>query len=365
MRWVRILEHESDAGERLAAVASALRSGDNRTVVTVRSFLQWFGAQRRGYLVVKEIREALARAGLRTEPDFESAYIDGQISFALETAAPERDIPVPDTTLDATEQIGVSDHVEVGVVSAAFADPTHRMSKLAASNRTPVSIAPDATLGQAVTVMMANDFSQLPVMPNDRDVRGVVSWRSIGSHLALGLQPTAVRDVMDTQAEIRSDASLFAAIPLIVEHGYVLVRGFDQRIAGIVTTSDLSLQFQQLAEPFLLLDEIENHIRRIIGSNFSTPELQRARDPDDDTREVETVADLSFGEYRRILEQPNNWDRLNLRVDRAMFVGLLDRVREIRNDVMHFDPDGIPNDDLNALRDFTRFLQTLQTIGVT
>jgi hypothetical protein len=43
----------------------------------------------------------------------------------------------------------------------------------------------------------------------------------------------------------------------------------------------------------------------------------------------------------------------------------LDQVRDIRNDVMHFDPDGIPPDDLERLREFARFLQRLQSIGVS
>jgi hypothetical protein len=42
----------------------------------------------------------------------------------------------------------------------------------------------------------------------------------------------------------------------------------------------------------------------------------------------------------------------------------LNKVREIRNDVMHFDPDGIPPADLEQLRDFAHFLQRLQIIGV-
>jgi hypothetical protein len=37
-------------------------------------------------------------------------------------------------------------------------------------------------------------------------------------------------------------------------------------------------------------------------------------------------------------------------------------VRKIRNEVMHFDPDGIPEKDLMTLREFSRFLQRLQII---
>jgi len=43
----------------------------------------------------------------------------------------------------------------------------------------------------------------------------------------------------------------------------------------------------------------------------------------------------------------------------------LDNVRLIRNDVMHFDPDGISDDDLQALRRLVAFLQKLRDIGAT
>ena len=44
--------------------------------------------------------------------------------------------------------------------------------------------------------------------------------------------------------------------------------------------------------------------------------------------------------------------KLRLRVDRAVLTSLLDDVRKVRNDVMHFDPDGIGDGDLAVLRKF-------------
>jgi hypothetical protein len=170
---------------------------------------------------------------------------------------------------------------------------------------------------------------------------------------------------MDPQAEISSEASLFAAIPIIVDQGYALVRANDNRVVGIITTSDLSLQFQQLSEPFLLLGEIENHMRRIISAKFTPEQLAAVKDEDDGDRKVESASDLTFGEYGRLLEEPSRWSALNLDLDRAVFIHLLDEVRKIRNDVMHFDPDGIEDGALIRLRDFAKFLRTLQTIGAT
>jgi hypothetical protein len=212
--------------------------------------------------------------------------------------------------------------------------------------------------------MLKNDFSQLPVMAGERDVKGVVSWPSIGTRIVLGQKGTRARDVMDQYHEIRADSSLFQAIPIIVAYQYVLIRGGENRITGIVTASDLSLQFQQLAEPFLLLGEIENHIRRVLGSRFTKEQLAEGRDPSETEREINGVADMNFGEYIRLLERPDRWKQLQLPIDRKTFCKELDGVRRIRNDVMHFDPDGVAPEQLDALRDFARFLQRLQGVGV-
>ncbi len=169
---------------------------------------------------------------------------------------------------------------------------------------------------------------------------------------------------MEPAQEIASHSSLFQAVPMIVQHNYVLIRAPDRMITGVVTASDLSVQFQQLARPFLLLGEIENHIRQMIGSRYTAAELSTARDPSDSSREVRSPADLSFGEYIRLLEDPDRWQKLATQIDRATFCKQLDQVRKVRNDVMHFDPDGIPESDETLLANFARFLHRLHSLEV-
>ncbi|MCA2998051.1 MAG: hypothetical protein ING75_05545 [Rhodocyclaceae bacterium] len=67
----------SQVDEKLAAIADLLKNGVAPQKETVRAFLLWFGASRRGYRVVRQIRNTLRRYGLATSPDFEWAYIDG------------------------------------------------------------------------------------------------------------------------------------------------------------------------------------------------------------------------------------------------------------------------------------------------
>jgi predicted transcriptional regulator len=338
--------------ERLQAIAEQIKEGRQPDTVSVRTLLQWFYAQRRGSNVVWRIRRQLREAGLATEPDFESSWIDAQIQFVA---------AIEDAGIDESSDVGSNGAAEVEVDAP---DPTYRISKLESANRTPVWVNQDETLAVAVALMLANDYSQLPVMQDERNVKGMISWGTIGKRLSLSLPSGLVRDCMTEQVnETGLDTSLFAAIDGIIKNEYVLVRRKDQTICGIVTTSDLSNQFLLLAEPFLLLGEIENHIRRMIDGRFSGEQLESVRDPSDGERTIETAADLTFGEYIRLLERPDHWSLFKLGIDRTVFVHKLDRVREIRNDVMHFDPDGTPGSDLQILRTFLKMLQELAAMG--
>lgn len=332
----------SVAEEKLTAIAAQLKKGVAPSRETVRSFLLWFGAERRGYRVVREVRAHLKRHGLATSPDFEYTWLDGAIAFITE---------------------GPDGKTSAAPMGAAAADPTFRIGRLDAANRAPKSVKPDATLQQAVTIMLTNDFSQLPVMTGPRDLKGVISWKTIGSRLALKRPCAHVRDAMEPAQVVSSDVSLFDAIARIASHDYVLVQAEEKTYSGIVTASDFNLQFRSLAEPFLLVGEIENGVRRILHQKFTLKELEEAKAPGDDGRKIESPSDLTFGEYIRLIEPEKRWKKLKLEIDRVEFLERLNRVREVRNDVMHFDPDGLDPDDLVFLREFAQFLKRLRDVG--
>ncbi len=277
---------------------------------------------------------------IRTVPDFEFVYIDTRIRFEL--------------VLDEDSESETSDGPD---------DPTVRIGILVAANQIPTSVKPDKPLCVATTLMQMKDYSQLPVMVNERDVKGVISWKSIGYRLALGHECNLVRECMDPASEIPIDAPLFDAIGDISEYGYVLVRGIDRSITGIVTASDVGHQFMQLTGPFLAISEIEGHLRRLLHRKFTVDELRKSSLKHEDNKSIEGLADMTFGGYVCLLESPNNWSRLNLSVDRSTFTKHLDRVRKIRNDVMHFDPDGLEPEHEMTLQDLARFFRDLVRMG--
>jgi len=335
--------------DNLNQIAKQLKKGGVRPQrVTARMFIGWFDAQRRSIGNVDFIRSQLKKHQIVTEPDFEHVYIDSTIGFALAVAK------------KAPDDSGDEENLIMDVVN----DPTYRVGKLASANSLPVSVRPDDPISIAVTLMMAHDYSQLPVMVSERDVKGMITWTSLGGRLALGRDCKHVRDCMVKHRELSYDTYIFTAIDDVIKHEYVLIRDSEQKISGIVTTSDLSEQFRQLGEPFLLLGEIENYIRRMVLDKYTLDELRHACDPADSERTIESVSDLTLGEYLRLVENSSNWQKLAIAIDRGVFVRKLDEIRRIRNDIMHFDPDGIADQDIRRLREFVKIMQNLAGMGV-
>lgn len=352
-----------DARNRLLGdILETLRGERAPESISVRELIGWFDALRRGTNVNWRIRRSLEQAGLVTVPDFESAHIDGRVHFALQPpegqpeAQPEREPIRPAQELPQQEEPG-----PMQFVGGAGVEPAYRVSRLLDPRLKLVTIGPDAPLEEAVTLMLRHDYSQLPVMTNERDVRGVVSWGSIGPAMTLGQPiPQFVRECMRPHVEVKDTDSLFQVINRIIESSYVLVRNEQRAISGILTTTDLSQQFQDLAEPFLLIGEIENHIRAMIDGRFTQQELAAVRNENDPNRPVESVADLTLGEHIRLIENRDNWARLGLKADRAVFIKELDVVRQLRNDVMHFDSDRITDVERTSLRNFVQFVHQLK-----
>ena len=121
------------------------------------------------------------------------------------------------------------------------------------------------------------------------------------------------------------------------------------------------MQFNELAEPFLLLNEIESQLRYLVDGVFTLPEIRDACNEIDGERKnnVESISDFTLGECVRLLEKKENWSKLGFKADKVTFCKELDAVRATRNDVMHFDPDGILEAQLIQLRQFSQYLLQL------
>lgn len=328
---------QSDSRERLLAEAS---TSDTPISISIRDLLSHWGAKRRGYWIVERIERDLRNAGLTTEPPFTEGWIDQKVAL---TPIQEREDAEPVDTPPQDEQPPRS---------------SLRVSNLASASSGVESVPSEQSLLKAQSIMMKFDYSQLAVMSGERDLKGAISWESIAQALLKGEAPK-VRDATVRARVVRTDDDLISQIPTIVESDFVFVQAEDRTITGIITTADLSQQFSELANPFLLVGEIERRLRRAIDEVFDPEELEEARNPNEPGRQINSADDLTMGEFARLLEAPDSWEKLGWPADRTVFVQGLNEVREIRNEVMHFSPDPLEEAQIGLLRTFNKWLEHL------
>lgn len=343
---------------QLQQVKDRLNNGEDFVQSTPRELLSWFGQFRRTWRQVKKVRESLGSLELQTVPDFEGSGFDETVLIRKQPPPPASTGTTQTTTAAPSLNQEDLSHEENGDTGHPIVDPVHRVSRFLTAGPL-VGVTRDEGIQVAVTKMMMHDYSQLPVMQSEMKVNGMISWKSIGQKVAVGNDPKFVRDCIEPHNEVKADVSIFDAIRVIQEHDCVLVRSNENKITGILTAADISGSFEQLSRPFLLLSYVENHLRALIAPRFTSMELQSAKDPSDTDRIIKDVADMTFGEYVRLLENPENWSKLCINIERSLFVAQLNDVREIRNDVMHFNPEGIEDADMIKLKKFSSFLESL------
>ncbi|WP_154676339.1 CBS domain-containing protein [Amycolatopsis benzoatilytica] len=281
---------------------------------------------------------------LTTDPDFTSAWIDSTIILLRQTAL----MRSPDSATEIAEEADL-----------ALPDVEMRVGQVRSANVDVVSVSRDDSLEKARTLMMRHDFSQLAVMSGKRDLLGAVTWESIVDALLRSPEAT-VRDAMRSAEVVPVEDNLLGRVQLIMDKGFVFVRAKDRTIQGIVTTTDLSQQFADLATPYFILGEIEQRLRRKIDDKFSSEEIASTKDQNDADREIKSAADLTLGECARLLEAPANWERIDWRITRSIFIELLHKIRQVRNEVMHFSPDPLEPAQLADLEDLVRWLRKLE-----
>jgi len=314
-------------------IVKEIKEKDKEIEITPRELLRHFSFEKRTKGNQAKINKFLDNNQLETDPEYTTVWVDGKIILKHKKKAK----------------------------SKKECEPIQRINILDSANNSPLMISRDATLKEAVTIMMMNNFSQLPVISSPKNVVGVVTWKSIGYAMTSGCHSLDLSGYICSDVTIVSyETPLLEAIRTIIEKEFVLVQKQDKTICGIVTIADISSQFLIMTEPFLLLEQIENHVRRLLDGKFLLAELQAFFKAGDTEKEVEHIDDLNFGDYIRLIEKPAHWEKLKLPLERTHFIKQLDTIREIRNDIMHFNPEGISKKQKEDLLKMSTFLMELR-----
>jgi hypothetical protein len=127
-------------------------------------------------------------------------------------------------------------------------------------------------------------------------------------------------------------------------------------LQGIVTLVDVASEFRGSFEPFVLIGEIERHLRQLLDRHVPLELIRRVCEVPD-SRPISGASDLSFGQYQRLLEREDVWNLCGLLVDRGEISRRLEKIREIRNEMMHFHSEAVDREGLETIRSLAVFLR--------
>ncbi len=310
--------------------------------ISVRELLKLWEAADRGDQV-SQIEADLANHGLLTSPSFRAVTLDTVVSLTTPSDEAERSATTGDT------EIG-----DIRVVENDEGDDDLNV-RLTVGNLSPLagveSVGPNSPLEEATTKMLLNDYSQLAVLSGPRGLRGAVTWRSVAQAMQQK-SVASVADAIDPQAEVVPyDRDLFQVLPILQQREFVFVQDETKAVKGIVTTADVAHRYGEMATPFFQLGELDQTLRWVVSRTADMETVQTIC-----SRPIESFDQLTMGHCKRVLENKEVWERLGWPVDRSAFISRLEEIRLIRNQVMHFHPDPVPEDTVDKLRMFTSLL---------
>ncbi len=315
----------------LELLASEIKKDKQARKITPRQLFNTFGFSRRTRNNCSYVDKFLEDNDLEVDPNYSEVWIDADVSLKHKQVA---------TTKSPKGSI-------------------KKVKIMEAANKKPIFIDNSAKLNEAVTIMQLNNYSQLPVTNNgERGLCGYISWETIGVASFNGIKSDYVKDYISKDIEvIEINTPILEAIKKIYNNEFAVVVGEDKALCGIITIADISSQFLSITEPFILLEQIENQIRIIFHGCFLLEELKEVCT--EENREITSIDDLTFGEYIRLIEKEEKWEKLNLSADKKVFIKRLDDIRQIRNDVMHFEPAGITKLQHEVLKRTTIYLKQI------
>ena len=330
--WLKEARVQADAG--------------NPVEMTLRDLLARWAIKTDGSVPYLHIDADLANHGLTTSPSYRKVSIDTIVRLIT---------PEPDEDATGQDSVDTDDETELDIGLT--------VGNLPSALSGVVSVPPTATFDEAVTVMMLNGYSQLAVLSGTHSLRGAVTWRSIAyaRHANPG---AAFTDAIVRPREARYDQELIEILPDLEAWDFVIVRDEKNAVAGIVTTADVVGKYRELSNPFILIGELDQVLRRLISHAFTVAEVISLCDADG-SRSVRSFDDLEMGDYQRVLENPKCWTKLGWPLDRGTFIKRLDELRVIRNNVMHFNPGPVPANTVDRLRNILKLLRDFSGLSMS
>ncbi|GIG29805.1 CBS domain-containing protein [Cellulomonas marina] len=338
-------EDEASGIATIDDLVARVTSSTGPIEMSIRQILGLWGVERRTDSSVALVEQGLADEGLVVTPGLSQGWLDNAVRVAEVDAQAA-------TRADAQSSLGGLEEVRPAPVSVTI-------STLPSARSAVTAVGVNDTLELAITLLLQHDYSQLPVLNENGDIVGIVSWETIGK-ARLSKDAPALVDATAPARTVTLDAELLGVVSEVATRDFVLVRASDSyKAIGIVTVADLSRQFQIMARPFALIEEIERRLRRRVDERVPLAAMQAAVGNAKAAAKIEGAASLTMGNYKHLLASEETFRLLGWPLDHDRFFQLLCTVHKMRNNLMHFSTDPVEEPTMKEAQAFLEILRTV------
>lgn len=217
------------------------------------------------------------------------------------------------------------------------------------------------TITMALDLMIKHDFSQLPVVDENRLLLGMVTYESImraARSFDTKLDKLSIPDVMVTAPVHYREDDLFDLLDELKVTNAVVIVEPERYVIGVVTSYDASRFLRNRTEDLMHVEDIEFVIKELIKRTYANkrlelsldrleaatanPSAQRSRQSG--SKNVKPFDELNLGDYINLLMSKDIWKFCApiLKVEKESLYELLVRIRQTRNDLAHFRSEIAP-----------------------
>ncbi|MBN2119134.1 MAG: CBS domain-containing protein [Anaerolineales bacterium] len=211
------------------------------------------------------------------------------------------------------------------------------------------------TVAAALDLMIEHDFSQLPVVDENRTLLGMITYESIlraARSFNAKLDELFVRDAMMPAPFHYREDDLFDLLDELKATNAVVIIEPGGRVIGVVTNYDAAEFLRSRTEDLMHIEDIEFIIKELIKRTYmdengelNLDRLQTAigkprtrRGEQSGASKPKAFEDLNLGDYINLLMSRAIWNFCApiLDVQKESLYELLVKIRQTRNDLAHF-----------------------------
>ncbi len=248
-------------------------------------------------------------------------------------------------------------------------DIFHKVNRLLPEDQEVLKIPPEMKVSEALQIMAQNHFSQLPVVEKN-EVLGVFSYRSFAKGVAKIStkekelpKDLAVEEFIEQLHFARVSDEFHTLFHELDKKDSVLV-GDPERLQGIITAMNVLHYLYNVANHFVLLEEIELALRALIRRAVDYEKLNLCIQESlsnfyENGKLPQHLEDMTFNDYIMLIIHGENWEYFQpiFRGTRERLRARLEPIRELRNEIFHFRRE-ISNQEIQDLLECREWLLT-------